>query len=169
MQKECRRIVCEAGAHPLVLKLIAGAIRTDARRRSGCATDSNADDWASVREDWQSRVAKQCERQGGPENYPSKPFLAYETSCERLQPCDLHLVATLAYFPPSVRIPRGAVEAVWHDTLPDGLHGNFADALEAVERASIVDVHPFEFYSIQEPWCGVPLPCALSSWPVAFY
>jgi len=154
LQEECRQIVREAGASPLILRLIAGAIRNDARLHGrDNATDTTA--WRVVRGDWQQRAAAAGKRREGPVDY-CRPFLAYAQSCENLQPCERHLVATLAHFPPAQLIPSGAVRLVWRDTLPAGDHmrgGDFKSALEALERASILDTHPFQFHGTKDP-CG---------------
>lgn len=134
-------MVDAVGAHPLVLQLVAGAVRKQSKRMSGAERCDDPADWAAVRQDWQRRAAAQPVR-GALSDY-SQPLLAFEQSCARLTHLQQHLLATLALFPPSRKVPVGAVEAVWCITVQMAMPAAFEEALEALDNASIVEVHPY--------------------------
>jgi hypothetical protein len=139
LQVPARTMLKRTGYHPLTITLVAPIVH----RRGPC----KANTWFKLIKAWDqedkfsSRIA---------DSEYEQPLLAYKLSCDCLDAGERHLLGALRFFPPATHIPAAALETVWLQCNPAlRMQEDFADLLDGLVLANIVDQQPFCFHFIE--------------------
>jgi hypothetical protein len=123
------------GGSPLMLMLVAGAVRLDA--------DDHGNEVPGARE-WKGALTDlhRCLHEKNLHNYTA-PLKAYALSVERLPASAKSLLSTLCLFPAVRRAPVEMVRSIWQSAPQDpcALGVDISSALRTLKRANIVDLH----------------------------
>jgi hypothetical protein len=147
MQEPARALLANIACHPLTITLLAGVVRQRARR---CSANEV---WRSLLVDWEMHLDSWAGKDI--DSQYKQPLLAYKLSYEGLKDEERHLVDVLRFFPPAVLTPAAALELVWCQCTPAvNSQRGFADLLDELVDANIVEQHPFSHHYIESNFPG---------------